>query len=130
MMKHLSGLAAVAVLLLAAGQSMAATVVSATIPFEFTAGASKLPAGQYEVSQDSTSAVLTLRKVDSGESTLTPYVTRLARRVGDPSTVLVFDKVGDQYTLSEIHVTGIDGYYVGGAKGEHTHAPVKATKKG
>jgi len=44
-----------------------------------------------------------LRNLDSGEPIVVPFTTRLAMRDGDQNA-LVFDKVGDQCYLSEIHL--------------------------
>ncbi len=55
-------------------------------------------------------------------------VTRLAMR-SDGQPVIVLDKMGDKEYLSEIYPGDVDGYYFGGAPGQHTHVSVKAAKK-
>jgi hypothetical protein len=129
MKKYLFGLAAVSALLLTANLSVAATTLAiAKVPFEFTAGENKLPAGQYEIQEEGPSSnVLIFRNVDTGKSTLAEYLTRLSQRQGDETTV-VLDKIGDQYALTEIHPVGSDGYYLTGLKGKHTHVSIKSPK--
>jgi hypothetical protein len=129
MKKPMFGLAVISALLLVANLSVAATTLAvAKIPFEFTAGDTKLPAGQYEILEQGPDAnVLILRNVDTAKSTVAEYMTRLAQRPGDETTV-VFDKIGDRYALAEIHTAGSDGYYLVGLKGMHTHVTVKSQK--
>jgi len=51
------------------------------------------------------------------------FITRLSAR-SQTDSLVIFDKTGDQYVLSEIYVAGIDGFCFTGATGEHTHANV------
>ena len=119
------------VLLVGAGTAFAAlsAIADASIPFGFSVGGNQEPAGKYEIlTEDPTTNMLMLRNLDSKKSILVPFTTRLAMREGDQDT-LVFDKVGDKYYLSEIHLSDSDGYFVPGAPGQHTHTQVKAQKK-
>lgn len=59
--------------------------------------------GRYEILPEEPTGGLMLRKLDSGKPIMVPFTTRLAKRDGDQNA-LVFDKVGDQYHLSEIHL--------------------------
>jgi hypothetical protein len=105
-------------------------IADATIPFAFTVAGTSAPAGNYEIlSEDATVGGLMLQKTDGGKPILVPFTTRLAMREGEQNT-LVFDKVGDMYYLSEIHLSDSDGYFLPGAPGKHTHTQVKAHKKG
>jgi hypothetical protein len=75
--------------------------VKATVPFNFTVNGSWLPAGNYTIGSDSTSANI-FNITDREKS-----VHILAMGLTDPnypgrSSKLVFHKYGDQYFLSEI----------------------------
>ncbi len=105
-------------------------VADASIAFDFSVAGKPEPAGKYEILvEDPTVGTLTLRNLDTGKLVLLPFTTRLAMREGEQN-VLVFDKVGDKYSLSEIHLSDSDGYLLPGAPGPHTHTQVKAHKKG
>ncbi len=104
------------------------------IPFPFQVGDADVgtqktfPAGKYDVEQPSQDR-LVFRSA-KGVAFEVPVMTRLAK----PSTPLakanvVFDKLGDNYYISEIWVPGADGFVVGFTKQLHTHKTVKATKK-
>ena len=55
-----------------------------------------------------------------------PVTSRLSDRGNE--ALVVFDKEGELYYLSEIFMPGIDGFQVKGATGKHTHVKVKAGK--
>jgi hypothetical protein len=96
------------------------------VPFEFTVGSTKLPAGHYEILKTSNDEqVLMVRNVDTKKTALVEYVTRLATR--DKGTgALVFDESAGERVLSEIHLTNSDGYLLPGlGKKPHTHTQVK-----
>jgi hypothetical protein len=105
----------------------AKTLLDAQVPFEFTAGSAKLPSGHYQVqpSTEPNEDVLVFRNVDTGKRTIVDYITRIAAQDhGQPS--FVFDEVGGQHILSEIHLTSSDGYLLEGAgKTPHSHKRVK-----
>jgi hypothetical protein len=57
-------------------------------------------------------------------------ITRLAKpEVALVEPKVIFDKVGDKYTLSEVWLPGRDGFLLTGTKAPHTHHAVKAVKK-
>jgi hypothetical protein len=119
------------VLLLGAGGVFAAgrPIADATISFGFSVAGTPEPAGKYEILlEDPSFGTLMLRNIDGGKPIVVPFTTRLAMRGGDQDT-LVFDKVGDKYYLSEIHLSDCDGYFLPGAPGQHTHTQVKVHKK-
>lgn len=122
-------LASVALLLLLPliGGAQATSKVVADISFAFHAGKDVLPAGVYDFKPGNSDTVMTIRNTQTNSSIMTPVVTRLAQRPGDEAAI-VFDKVGDQYYISEIHVPGIDGFHLTGAPGPHTHVTVRAKK--
>ncbi len=105
----------------------AATV---NIPFKFTVGKTVLEPGKYELMMaDDVSAALTLTPA-RGAATLTPYITRLAAPeppLKEPR--FVFDKVGDEYILSEIWLPDRDGFLIHDTRQPHSHRAVKGTKK-
>jgi hypothetical protein len=97
-----------------AAQAQIVHAVDANVPFAFTAGSTRLPAGSY-----------TIRVLDIQD----PYVLKVADKSGrvevlvsteaahvdqmPTKTELVFDKVGDREFLSQIWVDGSsDGYQV------------------
>jgi hypothetical protein len=83
--------------------SLGAAEVTCQVPFSFAVNGTPMPAGRYTVStQDS---ALTIRSV-----------TRTAIVLGQPTrsltrttTKLVFDKMGDEYTLREVWLDGFSG---------------------
>jgi hypothetical protein len=132
-MKKLLSALAVAVALTALGSSRvvaADLLVKGEVPFAFSAAGNQLPAGQYQVSvEDPTANVLVLQDVSAKKSVMVPFLTRLAT-TNDVDAELVFDKDASGTYLSEIRIPGRDGYFIPGAKGEHTHVRVKASKAG
>ncbi len=131
MKKYAWSLLPTLVLLVGAGAAFAAltTIADVTIPFGFSVAGKPEPAGKYEIlSEDPTVNTLVLRNIESRKSVMVPFTTRLAMREGDQDA-LVFDKAGDKYYLSEIHLSNTDGYFLPGAPGQHTHEQVKVQKK-
>jgi hypothetical protein len=99
------------------------------VPFEFTAGDITFPAGRYEVELATPNQFSTiLRNTATGNAVVVPSSSRLAARdVALPE--LVFDQASGHMHLSEIYVApGVDGYYITGAKGPHTHKVIQGTK--
>lgn len=112
--------------------TMAAPVSRITFEtgFAFKAAGKDFQAGKYEILLSDESTPLELRTLNAPKGTkgaFVPYQTRIAAGSSNNSEV-VFDKVGEEYILSEIHPPGMDGYYVEGAKGKHTHSAVKGSK--
>jgi len=97
------------------------------VSYEFHAGSAVLPAGTYEIKPDTQKSVVRLLNTKTNESIMAPVVTRIAQRPGNEALV-VFDQVGTQYYLSEVHIPGIDGFHLTGAPGPHTHVSLKAKK--
>ncbi len=111
--------------------SSAQDVASVNLPFKFNIGKKVLDAGKYEFTVPAdTTAALMITPV-TGAPMVLPYITRLAA----PETPLreprfVFDKVGDEYFLSEIWLPDRDGYLIHDTKQPHSHHAVKGAKKG
>jgi hypothetical protein len=117
-------------LTLGAGASFAASQgrVFFDVAFEFSAGARTYAAGRYEIEPGTpVQHDITIRNTSSGKAEVFPSTSRLAGRDIDKAE-LVFDQAAGKMYLSEIHIPGIDGYYISGAKGEHTHKIVEGKK--
>ena len=83
--------------------------IQANVPFDFTVSETRLPAGKYEIRRldDELSNILELRSAN-GRTTVA-FAAEDAKRRDDQiasKTELVFDKVGDQYFLSQVWVAG------------------------
>jgi hypothetical protein len=73
--------------------------VQATVPFDFTVGDKLLPAGTYEIWSPSTDTIeVQNRDKHVAMLTTTTYDSHESRNGGE----LVFDRIGEQYFLSEI----------------------------
>jgi len=118
-------------LLVAASAYAQAPLVLANIPFSFMVEKQPLPAGQYEFTPIMERGVMRVVDVDKkGEAVFAPIITRLAAgmHTTPKDAHIVFDKVGDAYTLSEIWVPGEDGYLLHATKGKHEHHIVNVPK--
>ncbi|HZE72934.1 MAG TPA: hypothetical protein VE135_25760 [Pyrinomonadaceae bacterium] len=115
MIKNLGKLCLTLCLLVAGGVVANAQIdggpqIEANITFAFMVGDTKLPAGKYEIKTldaETSPSILELRSADGRTSVV--FDTQNAQRREDEfanKTELVFDKVGDQYFLSQIWVSG------------------------
>jgi len=103
-----------------------ADTITASIQFPFKVEGKELAAGKYVFDSDLQSGVITIRGENTGKGVVIPVESRLADR---DEGLLVFDKDGNQYYLSEIFMPGIDGFEVKGRlTTKHTHVKVKASK--
>jgi hypothetical protein len=107
---------------LAYGQSLK---VSANIPFAFIASGKTLPAGAYQFFPNADDP---MKIVGPGKSAgvLVPVLTRLGAAIhtSKQDSHIVFDKVGEVYTLSEIWIPGTDGWLFASTKGKHEHKTI------
>ena len=90
----------------------AQTKATATIPFEFAAQNTTLPAGDYTVerlSQASAENVVLIRNAESGKSIAMLLCWGVSEYKGDQSA-LVFHKTGDRYFLAEIKTEVATGH--------------------
>jgi hypothetical protein len=117
-------LAAVAFSLVAAVAPANAQITrmqTAYVPFEFTVGNQTLPAGRYDVSQITTGGrTISVRNRQNGESAV--RLTSLLKQF-EPAkrSVLVFNRVGEIYFLSEVWLGGeIEGRQVLKSKAEES----------
>jgi len=112
----------------ASGQSR--MIAKAKIPFAFSVEGKVLSAGEYEFTEDAKTRVIILRDSDRGASTMVPIITRLAAatHTTPQDSHIVFDQVGDSYTLSEIWVPGGDGFMLHITKEKHEHRVMDTPK--
>ena len=80
----------------------------AKIPFDFSAGQSKLPAGEYLVKDTGTSGTLQIRDTETGKSIF--LMTRTRTYGKDVAPRLIFHRIGDRYFLSQVWMAGDSGY--------------------
>ena len=95
-------------LLLMAGSAIAQTVrVHGNIPFNFSAGGKTLPAGAYDVGtlNNGDGKMLLLQARDGNAHMIVSSNAAIATKCPEKS-VLVFNRYGGQYFLSEIWVAG------------------------
>jgi hypothetical protein len=84
-----------------ADSATAAVGLKANIPFEFTVGKDKLPAGQYTVESSIARGHLLIRAEDRSKSVFASFFG--GRSSGKPSrSKLVFNRYGSQYFLSQV----------------------------
>jgi hypothetical protein len=130
MIKRQFGAATVAVFMILAscGLFAYASIAKFTISHDFIADGKEYLAGDYEISQQGESVSrLALRNLKTNETFSVNVITRLAQSKDDQSSV-TFDKVGDTYYLSEVHIAGVDGFHLQGAPGHHQHTIFMASK--
>ncbi len=122
------GLALLGGAAIAYAQITAATMSFET-PFAFRVGGQTYQPGTYSlrISDDQTNFTV-------GPAKGPEHVSLFVSRLGEPEAMadarLVFDKVGEQYYLSEVWMPGQEGYLVYAAREKHTHVKVKLSKKG
>lgn len=99
------------------------TNLKVKVPFAFSAGKKALPAGDYEVRLDQPTESVRVFNPATRTEVAVPFITRLAAPAHPAVTGshIVFDKVGNTYTLSEIWWPGQDGILVHATKGPHEH---------
>jgi hypothetical protein len=94
------------------------------IPHEFTVGDQSLPAGRYSVSCSSKEPMELHLHYNTGEACAhVSVITRLSQHVHDEDSEprMVFDRVGGKHILSEVWLSGEDGYLVYGTPKKHSH---------
>ena len=121
-------IAAVFVLAMIPSASAQGDLIKTNIPFAFHVGAKTLPAGPYEFRLDFEVGSLSL--VGPKGSDAIAFVTELApaQHSSETDSHIIFDKVGTNYTLSEVWESGMDGVLVYATKGKHEHEVIHAKK--
>jgi hypothetical protein len=109
---------------------MSLTVISAqpkgihvNIPFQFTAENKLFPAGHYDFAPELNNEAIRIINLDKGPSGIVLVLTRLGLGIHttEKDDHVVFDKLGNNYTLSELWYRGADGFLVTATKGNHEH---------
>ena len=96
--------------------------VTVEVPFGFYAGEKMLPPGAYSITEGDLEDEVKITDLKSQESTKLQIFTRLGMR---PDAEVLFDKVGDEYRLSEVYIPGLDGFLFKAAQGKHTHVHIR-----
>lgn len=117
-----------------APQTGASAAAVFKVPFEFKAAGKKIPAGEYRLGLNG-EGKLVLRRVATGKEMELPFLEKLqppAQASDEPR--LVFAEVGDfapsyteyftVYVLSEVWLSGKDGYLINVTKGAHKEKTV------
>ncbi len=121
---------AVALGVLAGSVAYAQDIAIVNVPFKFTVNNKMLDPGKYEVrvNEDMTTVSVTPER---GQAVIAPMLTRLGQlATSSTQATLVFDKVNEQYILSEFWLPGQDGFLLKDTKQPHQHHVLKAEKKG
>ena len=100
------GLAAMLAAKPASAQS--GVVMTAEIPFEFTVGKTKLPAGKYAVTMRSPSSGVLLIQDDGWHRSVMTLTDKAYASDTMNESLLVFHRYGDQYFLSRVWTSGSD----------------------
>ena len=110
-MKNAKWMLPVTVLLMAglmAAQSLSSSAVVANVPFDFMVNNKIIPAGECVV-KSADGNILTINNFEARKSALVTSSHADASKAG--STVMVFERYGNQYFLSEIRIEGADLSY-------------------
>ncbi len=118
-------LLAAAVLLMGSYCVAQTTLATADIPFSFKAEGQTYPAGTYRFQLNSEETAIVISGFETKTSGIAQIVTRTAATEGKQG-IVVFDVVGNDHLLSEIHVPGTDGFIIKAAATKHTHTSVKS----
>jgi hypothetical protein len=101
---------AAVVLGLSATSARAQEVITVKVPFEFAVGQKQFPAGQYDISiGDPAGMVISIRDMDNG---MNAFALTNSASGFDPAgnqPALVFTKSQNEYRLSEIWESNMDG---------------------
>jgi hypothetical protein len=95
-------------------------LVKADVPFDFTAGAAELPAGEYTMAVDWNDHTLTIRDDHSGDGCFAQILTPLEkdpRTAAPASAYLLFDERGGGHVLSQVWYEQSEGVLVGEMNG-------------
>jgi hypothetical protein len=103
MMRNIAKLLGVVSLMLAAISANAQHTTQVTVPFEFAAAGRILPPGDYRVTFNETSPVVTLRGPDSSSIVL---LTAPGDRFNDERNALRFQRNGSEWSLQQVIFAG------------------------
>jgi len=106
-----------------------AQTYQAKIPFAFSIGNTLHPAGSYTVSYDKSNLKVLSLRPENGPVISVPILTRLSPREHlKEEAQFVFDDVNGKFTLAELYMPGMDGFYLGSALVEHKHVIINAPR--
>ena len=102
--------------------------IAANTPFSFRVGEKVLAAGEYVFTPDALEEAIQVRHLaKGGGGAEVVLVTRLAAEVHNMGKGhVVFDRIGNTYTLSEVWIPGSEGFLVNATKEKHMHRVIKA----
>lgn len=85
-------------------------MVTANVPFDFTVGDSRMPAGRYVITtMGANAAVVAIVGADARHSMYISTIPRAAKDQTAPPQ-LVFEKIDNRYVLIQITLEGSDGH--------------------
>jgi len=106
------------VMTVASAQAQAGSLIVANIPFDFTAGATKLAAGEYVVKRVAKNTLL-FRSVTEKRSVLIRTAAPIQQGSKDAPERLVFNRYGIEHFLAQVWTTRTgDGYLLNKSKAE------------
>ena len=108
--------------------AIAQDVTIVNLPFKFTVGNKVLNPGRYELRLSEDRSMITLTP-EKGSAMMVPTITRLAIQQPITDGKVIFDRVGEEYYLSEVWLPEEDGFLVRDTKQPHKHHTVNAEKK-
>jgi hypothetical protein len=128
--KYAVTLGLVALIVMVLGSAQAATQVRANVPFQFAVGSRTLAAGEYDFVRNDNDDSIQVISVKGKPSANAIVVSRLGGGIHTTpqDTHIVFDKVGETYSLSEIWIPDMDGYLLSATKGKHTHRSITVSR--
>ena len=94
---------AIAALTGAGGMAGDTIAIRTKVPFDFTVGNRRVPAGDYRFERIWSPRVILISSFDAGTALSVPHDAVAGQAVGRPNT-LVFHKYGDRYFLREIRL--------------------------
>lgn len=106
------------------GNELSAQSPSLTIevPYEFTAGDTILPAGSYRIQRAKGSLnSLAFQNLETQDIFLIPFLSRVSEKKKAEEAEVVFKKHGGKSYISEIYLTGMEGFHLPGGPAEHDH---------
>ncbi len=98
----------------------------ANIPFQFVVEGKTLPAGEYNFIRSADNGSFQIISTKKGPSAVALVITTLGGAIHSTpqDSHIVFDKIGDTYTLSEIWIPQLDGFLLHATKEKHEHRSI------
>jgi hypothetical protein len=105
--------------------------IHVSVPFDFTAGASRLPAGDYVVSTGMSPNSTWIRNENTKESVILFSHPVIARASAAPGASLMFHRYGDQYFLHQVWtLSGDQGQELSTSRAESEEAAIQPRSTG